>query len=64
MPHWSHVHISLLSASTDWRDCIGSEEMQVAAMKHQTIKRLGLQAAMYGTRLKQLIVDGHGIKIR
>ena len=32
-------------------------------MKEQSIPRLELQAAMYGTRLKQLIVDKHNVEI-
>ena len=36
---------------------------RVAPMKQQSISRLELQAAMYGTRLKQLIVDEHVVEI-
>ena len=32
-------------------------------MKQQSIARLVLQAAMYGTRLNQLLVDKHDIEI-
>ena len=32
-------------------------------MKQQSVSRLELQAAMYGTRLKQLIVGEHDIDI-
>ena len=32
-------------------------------MKQQSIPRLELQAAIYGTRLKQLIVDEHDVEI-
>ena len=32
-------------------------------MKQQSTPRLELQAAMYGTRLKQLIVDKHDVEI-
>ena len=32
-------------------------------MKQQSIPRLELQSAMYGTRLKQLIVDEHDVEI-
>ena len=32
-------------------------------MKQQSIPRLEPQAAMYGTRLKQLIVDEHDVEI-
>ena len=35
---------------------------RVAPMKQQSISRLELQAAMYGTRLKQLIVDEHDVE--
>ena len=35
----------------------------VEPMKQQSISRLELQAAMYETRLKQLIVDEHDIEI-
>ena len=36
---------------------------RVAPMKQQSIPRLELQAVMYGTRLKQLIVDEHDVEI-
>ena len=36
---------------------------RVAPMKQQSIPRLELQATMYGTRLKQLIVDEHDVEI-
>ena len=36
---------------------------RVAPMKQQSILRLELQAAMYGTRVKQLVVDEHDIGI-
>ena len=36
---------------------------RVAPMKQQFIPRLELQAAMHGTRLKQLIVDEHDVEI-
>ena len=36
---------------------------RVAPMKQQSISRLELQAAMYGTRLNQLIVDEHDVEI-
>ena len=37
---------------------------RVAPMKQQSKPRLKLQAAMYGTRLKQLIVDEHDVEIK
>ena len=36
---------------------------RLAPMKQQSIARLVLQAAMYGTRLNQLLVDKHDIEI-
>ena len=36
---------------------------RVAPMKQQSFPRLELQAAMYGTRLKQVIVDEHDVEI-
>ena len=36
---------------------------RVAPMKQQSIPRLELKAAMFGTRLKQLIVDEHDVGI-
>ena len=36
---------------------------RVAPMKQQSIPRLELPAAMYGTQLKQLIVDEHDVEI-
>ena len=36
---------------------------RAAPMKQQSILRLELQAAIYGTRLKQLIVDEHDVEI-
>ena len=36
---------------------------RVEPLKQQSIPRLELQAAMYGTRLKQLIVDEHDVEI-
>ena len=35
-----------------------------APMQQQSTRRLELQAAMYGTRLKQLIIDEHDIEIK
>ena len=39
------------------------EKCRVAPMKQQLIPRLELQAAIYGTRLKQLIVNEHDVEI-